>query len=762
MTDSADPDRTTSPRLGTLRSFWRPLRRYVKPSLLFFVLALLAGLLVGLYVAPTWTVERIGLDVAGQPAAPRADADPAYVSEDALLDGKHLVLFEDEGGRLFYVAEEETVYPSRGNRKDVRKLILWRSPAGRLFSESEGRLFAVGEGNPAESPGVQLREDRGQRGRLLIDGREVPVSRLPPKQARRHTILQADGGRLFRLSARRPVWLSDGTPTYVFQGRSKPFKKLVPLAESPLNRENIRRLNAEGDEPAEKDQFACQQSEAPGTPPVLCYHLIAQHHWGLWSLLPAAVAVGLCWMIREPLMSLLGGIVVGAFMLARYDVTDAVFVASFATENAAGVLLLYLWLLGGLLGVWSRTGAAQAFADLMTRKFVRGPRTAKLVAWALGVIFFQGGTVSTVLVGTTVKPLADKERVSHEELAYIVDSTASPIASQLAFNAWPGYIQAFIFVAGVSWLATEKARITFFFMSVPFCFYAIFAVTLTLLLSLEICPFVGSRMRAAIKRSRETGELDHPDAEPLAAKELHTSHVPEGYRPHVIDFFAPLFLLIGIAVGTFIVKGSPQVRWAFGAALLLAIFQALVRGMRLKHLVEGLTDGLKGVVLGSVILLLAITIGAISKDAGGGIYLVELLGDRVPYWALPVMLQVLTIIIAFSTGTSWGTYAVAFPLAMPLAYAVAKANGMDDPHAMFFMTICFAAVMDGSVFGDQCSPISDTTVLSSMCCGCDLMDHVRTQMPQASVAAFMAAICWTGVAAVSPYLPWLPFSGWAE
>ena len=105
------------------------------------------------------------------------------------------------------------------------------------------------------------------------------------------------------------------------------------------------------------------------------------------------------------------------------------------------------------------------------------------------------------------------------------------------------------------------------------------------------------------------------------------------------------------------------------------------------------------------------------------------------------MLQALTIVIAFSTGTSWGTYAVAFPLAMPLAWAVSSANGLAHPE--FFMTICFAAVMDGSVFGDQCSPISDTTVLSSISTGCDLMDHVKTQIPQASVAAGLAAVCWT-------------------
>jgi len=214
----------------------------------------------------------------------------------------------------------------------------------------------------------------------------------------------------------------------------------------------------------------------------------------------------------------------------------------------------------------------------------------------------------------------------------------------------------------------------------------------------------------------------------------------------VIEFFLPLGTLIGIAIGTFAFTGSPQVRWAFGAALMVAIVQALLRGMRLKDLMDGLGDGLKGVVLGSVILLLAIIIGNISKEAGGGLYLVESLADSVPYWALPVMLQVLTIVIAFSTGTSWGTYAVAFPLAMPLSWAVAQANGLEHPQ--FFMTICFAAVMDGSVAGDQCSPISDTTVLSAMCTGCDLMDHVRTQLPQASVAALLAGICWTVVAAV--------------
>ena len=537
-------------------------------------------------------------------------------------------------------------------------------------------------------------------------------------------VLTDDDGRLY--------YLSEGSPAYF---------DAAPLEQARLD---AAALNASGEAPAVTEEFVSALETRDGGSETVYYRLEARAHWGWWSLLPAMVAVMLCWLTREPVTSLAAGIVSGALLLGKYDITGEVMIPSLASTNSAGVLLLYLWLLGGLMGVWSRTGAAQAFAEFMTAKFVRGPKTAKLVAWALGIVFFQGGTVSTVVVGTTVKPIADKERVSHEELAYIVDSTASPIASQLAFNAWPGYVQAFIFVSGVGFLATEADRIAFFFQSVPFCFYAIFAVLSTFLLSIEKPIFLGKRLGAAMERARATGRLDAEGADPLSAKELQASKVPAGYTPHVLEFFLPLGVLIAIAIGTFVAYGSPNVQWAFGAALLLAAGMALGKGMALKDLISGFHNGIKGVVLGSVILLLAITIGNVSTETGGGVFLVEQLGDALPYFLLPVMLQLMTMVIAFSTGTSWGTYAVAFPLAMPLAWAVAGAQGLSHPE--LFMTLCFASVMDGSVYGDQCSPISDTTVLSSVCTGCDLMDHVKTQIPQASVAAGLAAVCWTVLA----------------
>ena len=443
----------------------------------------------------------------------------------------------------------------------------------------------------------------------------------------------------------------DGHVYYIARGEPVYFEA-VPIERAELNPARVDGSNVA---PAVTEEFAVATVMRDGQATRVYYRLTAQYHWGYWSLLPAIVAVLLCWVTREPVPALLGGIVSGALILGQYDLTGQVLIPALATTNVAGILLLYLWLLGGLMGIWSRTGAARAFAEFMTVRFVRGPKTAKLVAWMLGVIFFQGGTMSTVLVGTTVKPIADRENVSHEELAYIVDSTASPIASQLAFNAWPGYVQAFIFVSGVSFLATEADRISFFFQSVPFCFYAIFAVLGTFLLGIEKPLFLGKRLAAAIDRSRTTGRLDADGAEPLSARELQVSNVPAGYTPHVLEFFLPLGTLIGIAIGTFVVTGSPNVHWAFGAALLLAVGMALAKGMALKELMAGFHDGIRGVVLGSVILLLAITIGGVNTQTGGAVFLVDLLGESIPYFLLPVLLQLLTMIIAFSTGTSWGT-----------------------------------------------------------------------------------------------------------
>lgn len=520
---------------------------------------------------------------------------------------------------------------------------------------------------------------------------------------------------------------------YIERGKEVLVPDAVVYEQSPIRQSALDALKME---PELDSQWVYLES-APDKP----FLLKADFHLGLWSLLPAFIAIFMCLLTREPVAALLSGIVVGAIMLGKFDITGEVLIPSIGTTNAAGILILYLWLLGGLLGLWSKTGAAMAFAQYMTKHFVKGPRSAKFIAWMMGVLFFQGGTMSTVLVGTTVKPMADKAGVSHEEMSYIVDSTASPIASILAFNAWPAYVQALIFVPGVTFLATESDRISFFFASIPFSFYGLLAVTGTLLVSLNYFQFAGAPMRKARQRVLESGQLDDPNARPISAKELHEPQVPQNYQASPLEFVLPLIALLCVAVLTFVFLGSPKIHWAFGGALLLCVLMALFKGMSLTDMMDGFGNGLKGVVMASMVLMLAITIGGISKEIGGGLYLVDLLGSQMPFWLLPVILQGMTMIIAFSTGTSWGTYAVTFPLAMPLAWAVADANALVNPE--IFMMICFATVLNGSVYGDQCSPISDTTILSAMTTGCDLMDHVKTQIIPATAAASVAAILWT-------------------
>jgi len=535
---------------------------------------------------------------------------------------------------------------------------------------------------------------------------------------------------------------------YMERGKPISIQNLVSWEDAYLNpanadlRDEINQQRVSSGQAQISQEIVIQTTQSADGPVTEYKKLSQKRHFGIFSLLPALVAIILCWTTREPITALFGGVLSGALILTQFDIPTEIFIRNMADKDTAKIVFLYLWLLGGLLGIWSRTGAAQAFADFISRRFVKGPKSAKVASWLLGVVFFQGGTISTVLVGTSVKPLSDKQGVSHEELAYVVDSTASPIASQIPFNAWPGYVSLYIFVAGVPFLATEADRIAFFFRSVPFCFYAILAVFFTFLFSIEKMPWVNKRMRAAIDRSRKTGELDAPDAEPMAAKELETMDIPEGYNPSMWEFILPLVLLIGTAIGTFIAGGSPKIVWAFSVAIMFAACSALLRGMKLKQLIDGIGNGVKGVVMGSVVLVLAMIVGRLTRDIGAGNYMVEVIRSAsIPYWALPVILQLLTILIAFSTGTSWGTYAVAFPMAMPVAWEISQGAGLQNE--FLYMTLCFAAVMDGSVFGDQCSPISDTTVLSSMCTGCDLMDHVRTQLPQACIAAVGAGILWT-------------------
>lgn len=467
-------------------------------------------------------------------------------------------------------------------------------------------------------------------------------------------------------------------------------------------------------------------------------------HYGFWSVLPPLVAIGLAFWTQEVISSLFVGITLGGVISGKLNIIQDFLLPSIGTVDFALILLVYLWSLGGLIGIWTRTGGAERFAEWAGEKIVRGPKSAKFFTWMMGLIFHQGGTISTVLTGATVRPIADKHDVSHEELSYMVDSTASPAATIIPFNVWPLYVAGLV-VGTIPLFETGQDGINFFIQALPFNFYGIFALIVTFLFAWELLPWIpGKKMREAITRVKTTGKLDRDGAQPMSSAELTEMDIPERYNSGLVDFFGPIGTLLGVAIipyiVTFFVMGNTEdpmllIAEAFVLAVLTGMFIALAKGMELKTVMDGFVDGCKGVTIGAIILALAVSLKEVADAVGTAQYVVALVGDAISPVALPAILMGLCMLIAFSAGTSWGTYAVVFPVAMPLAWAV-----LPDE---FFITVCFGAVVGGSVFGDQCSPISDTTILSSLATGCDLMDHVKTQIPLALTAAGLGVLCST-------------------
>lgn len=468
-------------------------------------------------------------------------------------------------------------------------------------------------------------------------------------------------------------------------------------------------------------------------------------HIGVWSLLPALVTLALVFVTREVVSSLFAGIAVGGIVSGQANLIGTFLIPAIGSEQYALILLVYLWSLGGLIGLWTRTGGALAFAEWAGRGIVRGPRSARFFAWMMGMVFHQGGTISTILAGTTVRPVTDQHRVSHEELTYIVDSTASPVATVIPFNAWPLYVAGLI-VGTIPLFGTTDDAVRFFFSSLPYNFYGIFAVLSTLLFAWGWLPWVGGKMRRAERRARETGALNAPGATPLAADELTTLRVPPHYRTGLADFLVPMGTLLGVAIVPYLLarlrggEGTVYIAEAFGLAVLAAFVLAIAKGLPIRETIDGFVDGCKGVTIGAIILGLAVTLGFVSRALGTAAFIVESTSGIIQPVLLPAILMGICMAVAFSIGSSWGTYAVVFPLAMPLAWAVHP-----DPA---YISVCFGAVLGGAVFGDQCSPISDTTILSSLACGGDLMDHVTTQLPLALASAALAALAATATAAV--------------
>jgi Na+/H+ antiporter NhaC len=450
-------------------------------------------------------------------------------------------------------------------------------------------------------------------------------------------------------------------------------------------------------------------------------------------------------------------------------------------------IIVFVVFLFMAIGVMSRSGGIQGMVQWISR-FARGPVSTQLCTWITGILIFFDDYSNCIIAGTTMQPLGDKNRVSREKIAYIVDSTAAPIAGLSIFSTWIAYeisqyrapLTLLTNEAGQPYVASDA--FTVFIQTIPFRFYCIFTlmmVGLVILLRRDFGP-----MLRAERRARLLGKPIADDARPMVSADIGEMQPPEGTPMRAINGLLPVVVLVASTLsliylyGAYDSKGAYQVpdgdlleqaRFVLGnsasekalmfssmLALLTAALLAMAqRILNLRQVIASALRSARSLAIAIVILLLAWCIGQTCKDLGTSYYLTAAFRDLMSASVLPILMFLLAGLIAFSTGTSYGTMAILLPNVVVLSHTIGAESGIGGP-ALMVLTI--GAVLEGSIFGDHCSPISDTTVLSSLGTRCDHLAHVQTQVPYALASMSVATIAgYAPMVLLGPEYWWLSF-----
>ncbi len=480
---------------------------------------------------------------------------------------------------------------------------------------------------------------------------------------------------------------------------------------------------------------------------------------GFFSILPPLLAILLALTLRQVILSLFAGVWLGTTFMYGYNpvtgllrLIDQFILGAISNPDHTSIIVFTL-LFGGMVGVISRNGGTFGIADLVLR-FSKNARMGQLGGWLLGVIIFFDDYANCLIVGNTMRPITDKLRVSREKLAYLVDSTAAPVSSIFFISTWIGY-EVGLIDAGLKAIdyPMENAYLVFI-ETIPFRIYPL----LTLVMGFMVA-FLGrdwGPMLKAERRARTTGKVLRDGALPATdTSEGASMALDDTVKKRWYNGLIPIVtvLLVGMiglyltgvdslqADGTTdrsigaIVGASNSFKallWASFAGCAVAI--VLTLGQKLLSLEATMVawvNGLKSMLMALIILVLAWTISDITRDLHTADYVAQILRGNLPVHFLPVMTFIISALVSFSTGTSWGTMGIIMPIVIPLTVVLSGASGLppDETHLMLLGSI--SSVLAGSVFGDHCSPISDTTILSSMASSCDHIDHVSTQLPYA-------------------------------
>jgi len=459
-----------------------------------------------------------------------------------------------------------------------------------------------------------------------------------------------------------------------------------------------------------------------------------EFNFGAWAVMPAVAAVILAFITRDALFSLLVASISGLFIQGKgLWGLPGLFMKALGNADFIWVVMIEI-LIGILVAFFFKTGTTEEFAKVVGTK-VKSRRGVQLMGWFLGMFIFFSDYFSPLFVGPVMKNLTDKAKISREKLAYICDSTSAPMSVLVPFTAWGVFLSGLLIGHGP--IVDQVIATQVFIKSVGFNFYAILAVVMVGLIAMGIIPEFGP-MKKAEKRAIEEGKVLSDTAQPLMGAELSDIQKSDKIEnPRLfLNFILPVLIVIGIAVGTYIVLGSAKTLEAFMYAVFFLGIMLLIQKLTIKEVFDTAVQGIKGVTPAILILAMAYLINTVSKELGAAQFVISVTEN----WMSPAMLPVLTFAVAafisFSTGTSWGTYAIVMPIAVPMAFAFSGGT----IGTLLYATV--GAVAGGGVFGDHCSPLSDTTILSSFGAASDHIDHVKTQLPYASVAASAALIIY--------------------
>ncbi len=491
--------------------------------------------------------------------------------------------------------------------------------------------------------------------------------------------------------------------------------------------------------------------------------------FGIWTIVPPLVAIVLAFITKNVVISLFIGALAGCFMLqiggmnvfegfvqAFLDLIQRI-LNSLADPWNAGIILQVL-AIGGVISLVGKMGGARAIAEALAKR-AKTPRSAQLVTWFLGLLVFFDDYANSLIVGPIMRPVADKLKISRERLAFIIDATAAPIAGLAIISTWIG-LEVGLIKDSFTQIGMSVDAFGVFLETIPFRFYNILILAFVVITTLMLRDF-GPMRKAELNARKGINEV-------VEAENEEEIMVKEGVKLSIWNAIIPIGTLILSALASFYYSGyfsvmlgentaliellnnSPfsfsSIQQAFSAAdASTALFQSAILasivaiGMAVwkkiftvTEAVDAWIDGMKGLLITGVILLLAWSLSSVIKDLGTAKYLVTLLSDTIPAFLLPSIIFILGAIISFATGTAYGTMGILMPLAIPLGYSVSSDMG--------YVIVCTSAVLTGAIFGDHCSPISDTTILSSMGAGCNHIEHVRTQMWYAIFVAIVTVV----------------------